>query len=355
MNTEKTRDIIFFSLFGVVLIAFIVLVLPFFYPIFWAAVIAVIFRPLFKKLNMGKDRPNLNAFISVMVVLVIILIPLSIVVTLLINESVAMFNSLTDETSSTRQLFRSAMETLKNSRYTARFNIDEAFLTEKLSEFAREISAFVYNNLKHVTTNVVKFVVMTIIMIYTLFFFIRDGDKLPSIFSQLCPLGREKEKMLLEKFVATTRATLKGTIVIGIAQGGLGGLIFWALGIQSAMVWGVIMIFASVLPVGSAIIWVPASIILLLTAHYWKGVILLSFCIIVIGFVDNFLRPALIGKALEMHSLFILFSTLGGLVLFGISGFVIGPIIASVLLSLWDIYNMYYRDRLSCEVNGTPR
>lgn len=349
MDPAKIRNIIFFALFAIVLIFSFAIIMPFFYPIFWAAVIAIMFRPVHRKLNLRKDRPNFNAFVSVTLILLIIILPLGLVGALLVNESMTMFSSLSSESSSIRDTFKGAMETLKHNRFTARFNIDEAFLTDKFSEFARDLSSFIYEHLKSVTQNVVQFVIMFVIMMYTLFFFIRDGDKLPRIFARLCPLGEDKEKLLVEKFIATTRATLRSTVVIGAIQGSLGGIMFWVLGIQGALVWAVVMVFASILPTGSAIVWVPAAIILILTSQIWKGIILLGFGIIVIGTVDNFLRPILIGKELEMHSLLIMFSTLGGLVLFGFSGFIIGPVIISVLLSLWDIYNVYYSDFLSCE------
>lgn len=352
MDPVRIRNIIFFAFFAIVLIFSFAIMMPFFYPIFWAAVIAIMFRPLYRKLNFRKDRPNFNAFVSVSLILLIIILPLGLVGALLVNESMVMFNSLSSESSSIGDTFKSAMDTLKHNRFTARFNIDETFLTEKFSEFARDLSAFIYEHLKSVTQNVVQFVIMFIIMVYTLFFFIRDGDKMPHIFARLCPLGEDKEKLLVQKFIATTRATLKSTVVIGAVQGVLGGIIFWALSIQGALVWAVVMVFASILPTGSAIIWVPAAIIMMLTGNLWKGVILLVFGTVVIGTIDNFLRPILIGKEIEMHALLILFSTLGGLVLFGFSGFIIGPVIVSVLLSLWDIYNVYYSDFLSCEENN---
>ncbi len=352
MDPAKIRNFVFFALFAIVLITSLVIIAPFFYPIFWAAVIAILFKPVYRKLNFRKDRPNFNATVSVTLILLIIILPLGLVGTLLVNESMTMFNSLSSESSSIRDTFKSAMDTLKHNRYTAKFNIDETFLTDKFSEFARDLSAFIYNHLKSLTQNVVQFVIMFVIMVYTLFFFIRDGDKLPKIFARLCPLGEDKEKLLVEKFIATTRVTLKSTFVIGAIQGVMGGIVFWALGIQGALVWAVVMVFASILPTGSAIVWVPAAIIIMLTGHIWKGIILLAFGTVVIGTVDNFLRPILIGKELEMHALLILFSTLGGLVLFGFSGFIIGPVVISVLLSLWDIYNAYYGDSLSCEVNN---
>lgn len=351
MDPAKIRNIIFFALFGIVLIGTMVIFLPFFYPIFWAAVIAVIFRPVYKMLNKWKHRPNTNALVSVILILLIIILPLGFVGTLLVNESMSMFSSLSDENSPVRGTFKSALEAIRHNRYTARFNIDETFWTDKLSEFARDLSAFIYTHLKNVTQNVLEFVIMFIIMVYTLFFFIRDGDRMPDIFARLCPLGENKEKLLLQKFIATIRATLKSLFVIGSIQGSLGGLAFWALGIHGALIWGVVMVFASILPVGSSLVWFPASIILLLTSNVWKGLILLAFGIVVIGTVDNFLRPILIGKELQMHPLLILFSTLGGLVFFGFSGFVIGPVIVSVLLALWDLYNTYYSDNLACDEN----
>jgi len=353
MDPAKIRNVIFFALFGIVLIGTIVIVLPFFYPIFWAAVAAVIFKPVYNKLNKWKHRPNTNALISVILILLIIILPLGFVGTLLVNESMSMFSSLSDENSPIRGTLKSAVEGLKHNRYTARLNIDETFWTDKLSEFARALSGFIYTNIKSVTQNVLQFVIMFVIMIYTLFFFIRDGDRLPYIFARLCPLGDNREKLLIQKFIATTKATLKSVFVIGSIQGSLGGLAFWVLGIQGALVWGVVMVFASILPVSSSLIWFPASIILLLTSNIWKGLILLAFGIVVIGTIDNFLRPILIGKELQMHPLLILFSTLGGLVFFGFSGFVIGPVIVSVLLALWDLYNVYYSDNLACDVNNS--
>jgi len=352
MDPAKLRNIIFFGLFGIVLIMAVVLIMPFFYPIFWAAVIAIMFRPAYKKLNLKKDRPNFNALVSVILILLIIILPLGLVGALLVNESMIMFNSLGSESSTITETFKSAIETLKHNRFTAPLNIDEAFWTDKFSSFARDLSEFIYSHLKSITQNVAQFLIMFIIMVYTLYFFIRDADKLTRLFSRVCPIGKGKEKLLVEKFIATTRATLKSTLVIGIFQGTLGCLVFWAVGIQGAMVWGVVMVFASILPTGSAIIWVPAGIIMLLTSHIWKGIVLLVFGTFVIGIVDNILRPVLIGKELQMHNLLILFSTLGGLVLFGFSGFIIGPVIVSVLLALWEIYNVYYSDTLACDDNN---
>jgi predicted PurR-regulated permease PerM len=229
-------------------------------------------------------------------------------------------------------------------------HVDEKFWTEKFSEIARSISNYIFINLKALTQNTLVFIVQFAVMLYTLFFFIRDGDKFLGMVMRVFSLGQEREKVLYEQFVATTRATLKVTLIIGGLQGSMGGLIFWVTGIEGALLWGVVMVLMSIVPVvGCSVIWVPASVIMLLTGHIWKGILILAFGVIVISVVDNLLRPVLLGRDVQMHPLLIFLSTLGGLSLFGFSGFVIGPIIASLLLAIWAMYDQFYRDSLSSD------
>jgi predicted PurR-regulated permease PerM len=153
------------------------------------------------------------------------------------------------------------------------------------------------------------------------------------------PLPENSMDRILDRFTSVSRASIKGTLVIGIIQGGLQGIAFAFMGIESALFWGTVMAFTSIIPVvGTAIIWFPAVIILALTGHTIKAVILLLFCSLVVGSIDNLLRPWLVGRDTEMHELMILFSTLGGLSLFGIIGFIIGPIVASLFITAWNIY-----------------
>ena len=163
-------------------------------------------------------------------------------------------------------------------------------------------------------------------MLYTLFYFIRDGEKFLGKAVRVFSLGQEREKVLYERFVADGRATLKVTLIIGGIQGTLGGLIFWLTGIEGPLMWGIVMIFTAIVPVvGCSIIWVPAGVIMMITGHFLKGVIILTFGVLVISMVDHFLRPILIGRDVQMHPLMVFLSTLGGLSLFGFSGFIIGP------------------------------
>jgi predicted PurR-regulated permease PerM len=176
-------------------------------------------------------------------------------------------------------------------------------------------------------------------MLYILYFFLRDGDRLVDAVIRALPLGDRRERRLLAKFAEVSRATIKGTLIVGVVQGALGGLLFWVLGIPGPVFWGAIMTVLAVLPVvGTALVWAPAAIILLARGEIVKGVVLLAAGILVIGLVDNVLRPVLVGRDTQMPDYLVLLATLGGLGMFGMSGFVIGPVIAAFFLVVWDMF-----------------
>jgi len=187
-------------------------------------------------------------------------------------------------------------------------------------------------------------------MLYTLFFFLRDGDKFLAMVMRLIPLGDLREKALYQRFAATARATIKVTLLIGGIQGILGSIIFFAVGIKGALVWGVIMIFTSIVPaVGCSIVWAPAGLLLIFSGALWKGIAVLVYGVAVISMADNLLRPLLLGKDVQMHPLLIFLSTLGGISLFGVSGFVLGPIITALLITVWEMSEEIFRGDPSAE------
>ena len=350
MRTLKVQNILFFTIMIVVFLLFLYLLAPFFFPIFWAAVISSVFSPLYKLLNRKLHNPSAAASIIFLVVAVIIILPGSIIGSLLFGESMRMYESLNADGGNIEKIVRGITGAVKNNPYVARLHIDEQFWTEKFSEIARAISNYIFINLKDLTQNTLVFIVQFAVMLYTLFFFIRDGDKFLGKAVRVFSLGHEREKVLYERFVATARATLKVTLIIGGIQGTLGGLLFWLTGIEGPLMWGAVMIFTAIVPVvGCSIIWVPAGLIMLIIGNFWKGIIILAFGVLVISMVDNLLRPILIGRDVQMHPLLIFLSTLGGISLFGISGFVIGPIIASLLLAIWAMYEEFYRGTLSSD------
>jgi predicted PurR-regulated permease PerM len=174
-----------------------------------------------------------------------------------------------------------------------------------------------------------------------------DGDKLLEKILYYLPLQDHDEQQMLDRFTSVTRATLKGTAVIGILQGGLAGLAFWVVGIPSATFWGVIMVVLSIIPsVGTALVWVPVALILGLGGAVGKAVGLVVFCGLVVGSLDNLLRPILVGKDTQMHELMIFFGTMGGIFMFGMIGVIIGPIIAALFVTIWEIYGQAFEDIL---------
>jgi len=264
----------------------------------------------------------------------------------LVNESIAIYTSLSEDHSPVKEFLKDVPERVRQNPYVRSLNIDEGLLAEKLSDMAKDITNFIFTSLKGFTQNTVVFVTMFLIMLYTLFFFIRDGETFLRKTVHLFPLGERRERMLYEKFTSATRATIKGTLVVAFIQGSLAGLLFSLVGIEGALIWWVLMVFLAVIPgVGCSIVWLPAGIVMLLTGHTWEGITILLTGTLVISMVDNALRPILVGRDIQMHPLFILFSTLGGIALFGVSGIVIGPIITALLLSLWQMYDQQYIDR----------
>ena len=174
--------------------------------------------------------------------------------------------------------------------------------------------------------------------LYLLFFLLKDGPYLVNLALEALPLSQHVKHHLFVKFAAVSRATVKGTVVVAVVQGALGGLAFYFTGIDGSLLWGALMAFLSIIPaVGSAIIWVPAVIYFFATGMLWKGIFLVVFFVVVIGLVDNILRPLLVGKDTKMPDYLILISTLGGMEIYGINGFVIGPLIAALFIACWNI------------------
>ena len=184
------------------------------------------------------------------------------------------------------------------------------------------------------------FIVSLFVMLYLLFFLLRDGDALVRAHPQGGPAARRSSRAsCLAKFAIVIRATVKGNVVVAALQGALGGLIFWFLGIPSPLLWGVLMAILSLLPaVGAALVWGPVAIYFLATGHVWQGMVLIGFGVFVIGLVDNVLRPILVGKDTRMPDYIVLISTLGGIAVFGINGFIIGPVIAAMFMAAWDLF-----------------
>jgi predicted PurR-regulated permease PerM len=342
MNTSKNYQILFYAVLAIVTLLFLYLLKPLFFSVFWAAVIASIFSPLYKRLNDKWAHPNINTVIVLLTIAVIIILPAIFIGSLLIGESLQIYDLLNTDSSYIEKIIQGVVGAIKEHPYINKLHINESFLTGKVAEIMKSITNYIFVGLTNLTQNSLAFLIKFAVMFYALFFFVRDGEKFIERAMCLFPLGNNRETMLYERFAATAKSTLKTTLIIGGIQGILGGFIFYMTGVEGALIWGLMMVFLSIVPVfGSSIIWAPASIIMLFTGHIWEGIIILAFGVLVISAVDNLLRPLLIGKDVQMHPLLIFLSTLGGISLFGFSGFVLGPIVASLLVAVWDMYEHF--------------
>jgi predicted PurR-regulated permease PerM len=212
-------------------------------------------------------------------------------------------------------------------------------LQDKISKAAMQGSQYLASQAFSFGQGTFDFVVSFFIMLYLLFFFLRDGQDLTRRIRIAIPLAEPQKRRLQLKFTRVVRATVKGNIVVALTQGALGGLIFWVLNIPSSLLWAVLMAFLSLLPaVGAGIVWAPVALYFLASGMIWQGVVLGLFGVFVIGLVDNVLRPILVGKDTRMPDYLILISTLGGMAVFGLNGFVIGPMIAALFMSTWGLF-----------------
>ncbi len=355
MDFSRFKTITFFGALLLATAAFLYLLRPFTYPILWAAIIAGIFYPLYKRIRSRINRPNLAALLSVVIIFFIIIIPVVILSSLILKESLDVYTSLINNQDSLINASKNIINWIQNNPILDVLKIDKEAIISKITnitDVARTVATLVFAGLKNFTVNSVTFVVMSIIMFYTLFFFLRDGEKILRRLAHLSPLGEKHEEAMYTKFTSTARAVLKGTLIIGGIQGLLLGMLFYTVGIEGPLIWGIIGMLLSIIPgFGSYFIWLPAAFIMFALGNIWQGVLILIIGGFVISLIDNFLRPILVGKDTQMHPLLIFLSTFGGLAIFNISGFILGPIIAALFLSLWEMYEQYYRQELDNDIH----
>ncbi|MDO3386779.1 AI-2E family transporter [Gilvimarinus sp. SDUM040013] len=331
----------FLALLLVVSAAFLWILQPFFGPIFWACALAIIFQPvqasLLKRLN---HRPNSQAILTLLMCLVIVIIPVIFLVSSVVAQAAELYQKIESgefDLAGHIEQFQNSFPVIKET--LERFGVNFADIKKQSVDFAMNSGKFIAQYTFDIGSNAFKFVLDFCLMLYLTFFFLRDGDNIKELMVRALPMGDIRERLLFAKFAEVTRATVKGNLVVAMTQGALGGVIFWILGIPAALLWAVVMAFASLLPaVGAAIIWAPVAIYLLATGDYIQGIVLVAFGGGVIGLVDNVLRPILVGRDTKLPDYLVLLSTLGGMALFGINGFVIGPLIAALFIAFWGIF-----------------
>lgn len=327
---------------------FLRMLLPFLQAIFLAALFAALFTPLYRKIleRVGGRKP-LAAGLTLISVLLFVGVPLIILFASVVSQAL-------DVADTARPWVQNQLATpgaitgwLESMPFYDRIEPFRELAMSRIGELAGTLSGVLVNLLQTATVGTVSVLLSLLIMFYTMFFFLIDGDRLLYLVLYYLPLNDEDESKLLNRFLSVTRASLRGTAVIGVLQGALAGLALYLAGVPSALFWAVAMMFLSVVPgIGAALVWIPAVVWLMISGELVAAVLVAAFCGIVVGTLDNVLRPRLVGNDVQLHDLMIFFSTLGGLILFGFTGFIIGPIIAALFVTVWEIYGEEFREWL---------
>ncbi len=343
---DKVEQLTFLTLLVLVTVLFVFLLKPFFAPIFWACAIALLFYPLHTRLARRWGRyPNLAALASLLLCTVVLVIPVLLILSAFVAEGTDLYvriesgdidaNEYLDRARNAMPFVQRALDWLE---------LDLAALEAQATAGALAASGFAARNVFSLGQSTFNFILSLALTLYLLFFLLRDGVGIVGMLTRAIPLGDERERLLFAKFAEVTRATIKGNLLVSMVQGVLGGLIFWILGISTPVLWGVAMAIVSLIPaVGAGLVWLPFAIYLFIAGEFGSGLTLVIYGVVVIGLADNILRPILVGRDTKLPDWLVLLSTLGGLALFGINGFVMGPLVAAVFIVFWQIFCKDYQ------------
>ena len=345
MRLRTLESRVFIGLVIAVTLVFLWMVRAFLLPVFWAAVFAVLFHPLLDRLiDRFGERRTLAAALTTLAVVLFVVIPFGLLVAALAQQGIRLYQRIASgeiDLQAPIAFVERSLPALTN--LLARVGITTEQLRTGAQTAAGNVAQFAGSQALAIGQNALRIAVLFGLMLYLLFFFLRDGRRILDTIVRALPMGDERERRLLLKFAEVSRATVKGTLVVAAVQGAIGGIMFWIVGIDAALFWGVVMGVLSLLPaIGSTLVWGPAAVILLVRGQIWQMVVLIVGGTMVIGLVDNLLRPVLVGRGAKMPDYLILLATLGGLSVFGLAGFVAGPVVAALFLVMWDMFSDEY-------------
>jgi predicted PurR-regulated permease PerM len=339
---RKFDDVGFAALLVVVSLLFGWILWPFFGAILWAVVTAIVFAPVNDRVTRAMpNRPSLAALITLVAILLMVILPFLGIGANLVTQGAEAYAAIESGRIDLPALIGRVLASLPSwvTDFAASYGIYNADdVQARIASWATASSQSIASRAVSIGQGTAGFVISLGVMLYLLFFLLRDGSGLIGGIADKLPVQPRRRRALLEKFTLVVRATVKGGILIALLQGALGGFIFWFLGIPSPLLWAALMAFLSLVPaVGAGLVWGPVAIYLLATGSIWQGVVLVAFGVMVIGLADNILRPMLVGKDVKLPDYLILISTLGGIEIFGLNGFVIGPLIAAMFVTVWKM------------------
>lgn len=311
---------------------------PFLGVVAWATVLVIVFYPVHKRLSQRIKRPSLTALVSCVLVILIILVPVALITLAVVNELAGAVQSLQAAVNYVLDPNSRLAGPVLN--FLSRFvDINQLRSEEFLLSRLKGVSGQIAGQTLGFLGGLASFFIQMFFVVFTMYYFFKDGENISRTIRDSLPLEREQADGIISRTREVIDASVYGVLSIAIIQGILGGLAFWVLGLPSAIIWGVVMTFLSMVPMlGAFLVWVPGAIYLALTGHWAKAVMLAVWGTLVIGMVDNFLRPKLVGSRTRLHELLIFFAVLGGLNVFGVLGVVLGPVVVAITLALVDVY-----------------
>ncbi len=331
---------------------FLLMIRSFLLAVLLAAVFAGTAHPLYAALvRRMKGRRALASMGTIAIILLVIGLPVLTVLGLVVSQAVEVSQSagpwIEKQITAVGDLDRriEASAVLQRLPGIKSLVPTSEEVVAKAGEVASAVGTFLVGSLGAVTRGTLGFFLQFFVMLYAMFFFLFDGRAILDRILHYVPLAPADNERLLERFVSVTRATLKGSLLIGIIQGVLAGLAFWVVGIRGPAFWGTVTAVASIVPViGGALVWAPVVLYLLVTGHALASLGLLVWSGLVVTAIDNFLRPRFVGRDIRMSDLLVLLSTLGGLILFGPVGFIVGPIVAALFVTVWALYGETFNE-----------
>jgi predicted PurR-regulated permease PerM len=308
---------------------------PFVGVLLWAIVLVVVFYPAHRRLVTWTGSPASAAALSTLLVIVTILLPVVAVTLAVANE----LRGAVEQAQGGLGRILNIPAIQPVLRWFDRYvDVDAWRSSEYVTDHLQAWTAAIAGPTLLFVGGIVSALVQTLLVVFTMFYFFRDGDQLLDAILEIVPLEYEQSHDLMIRTRDVIAATIYGVLAISAIQGTLGTIIFSLLGLPSPLIWGVVMFLMSMIPMaGAFVVWVPAAVYLLLIGSYVKALVLVGWGVLVIGSIDNFLSPRLVGRRARLHELLIFFSVLGGLQVFGVLGLVLGPVLTAITLALIDV------------------
>jgi len=341
MDHKKIRISFFIILLIIAVVGVGLLFLPYMGPLIFAAILAVVFQPLYTQLlrhAFFKRRPSLASILVVLTVTVIIILPLSILTLLLITETSDLYTKVASNSDIYKIISDVQVYILGK---VGNFPID---LGAAVKDYTKNLFSFIVKHIGSLFADVMGLIFSFFLTLFALYYLIKDGHKLNDILVNFSPLTIKDDKQIVDSLKIAFNSVIKGTILIALLQGLLEGIGLFIFGVPNPVLFGFMAVIASVIPMlGTIVITIPATIYLLLTGHTVAAVGILLWGVLLVGLIDNFVRPKLIENDTNLHPLLIFISIIGGLKLFGVLGFIFGPILLSLLFALLDIYKKTFK------------